>query len=149
MYRAGFSIYISLTIHISATMPISFAKIIKGSKYSRQTLAELWGYTSFHAIARGVVTPRNDNKIILFVTENKQSSAEQYADCLSGNTLEWEGPTDHFAEARMLNTQATGEETHLFHRERHHSDFTYYGRLKVLSHALHSNRPSHFKFAVL
>ena len=50
-------------------MPISFAKIAKGSNYSRQALAELWGYTSFHAIARGVVTPRNDNKIVLFVTE--------------------------------------------------------------------------------
>lgn len=130
-------------------MPISFAKIAKGSSYSRQTLAELWGYTSFHAIARGVVTPRNDNKIVLFVTEEKQSSAEQYADRLSGNTLEWEGPTDHFAEDRMLNAEANGEEIHLFHRERHHSDFTYCGRLKVLSHTLHGNRPSHFKFAVL
>ena len=130
-------------------MSISFSKITKGSSYSRQTLAELWGYTSFHAIARGVVTPREDNKIILFVTEEKQSSAEQYADRLFGDILEWEGPTDHFAEDRMLNAEAKGEEIHLFHRERHHSDFTYYGRLRVLSHVLHSNRPSHFKFAVL
>lgn len=130
-------------------MPITFSKIAKGSSYSRQTLAELWGYTSFHAIARGVVTPRNDNKIVLFVTEEKQSSAEQYADRLSGNTLEWEGPTDHFAEDRMLKAEANGEEIHLFHRERHHSDFTYYGRLTVLSHTLHGNRPSHFKFTVL
>ena len=129
-------------------MPISFAKITKDSGYSRQTLAKLWGYTSFHAIARGVVTPRNDNKIILFVTEEKQSSAEQYSDRLSDNTLEWEGPTDHFAEDRMLNAEANGEEIHLFHRKRHHSDFTYCGRLKVMSHALHGNRPaiSHSKF---
>jgi len=130
-------------------MPISFAKITKGATYSRQTLAELWGYTSFHAIARGVVTPRNDNKIVLFVTEEKQSSAEQYADRLSGNTLEWEGPTDHFAEDRMLNSATNGEEIHLFHRDRHHTDFTYSGRLKVLSHTPHRNRPSHFKFALL
>ena len=75
-------------------MPISFLEIKKGSSYSRQTLAELWGYTSFHAIARGVVTPRKDNKIVLFVTEEKQSSAEQYADRLSGDILEWEGPTN-------------------------------------------------------
>lgn len=130
-------------------MHISFSKITKGASYSRQALAELWGYTSFHAIARGVVTPRNDNKIVLFVTEEKQSSAEQYADRLFGSTLEWEGPTDHFAEDRMLNAEANGEEIHLFHRERHHSDFTYSGRLKVLHHVLYSNRPSHFKFAVL
>ncbi len=129
-------------------MPISFSKIAKGSSYSRQTLAELWGYTSFHAIARGVVTPRNDNKIVLFVTEEKQSSAEQYADRLTGSTLEWEGPTDHFAEDRMLNAEANGEEIHLFHRERHHGDFTYRGRLTVLSYAPHGNRPSQFKFAL-
>jgi hypothetical protein len=59
-------------------MPISFANISKGATYSRQVLAELWGYASFHAIARGVVTPRGDNKIVLFVTEEKQPSAEQY-----------------------------------------------------------------------
>ena len=129
-------------------MPISFTKIAKGATYSRQTLAELWGYTSFHAIARGVVTPRNDNKIILFVTEEKQSSAEQYADRLSGKTLEWEGPTDHFAEDRMLNSEAMGDEIHLFHRVRHHSDFTYCGRIKVASHTLQRNRPSHFTFTV-
>jgi len=76
-------------------------------------------------------------------------SAEQYADRLSGNTLEWEVPTDHFAEDRMLNAEANGEEIHLFYRERHRSHFTYCGRLKMLSHTLHGNRPSHFKFAVL
>ena len=129
-------------------MPISFAKINKGATYSRQTLAALWGYASFHAIARGVVTPREDNKIVLFVTEEKQSSAEPYADRLSGNTLEWEGPTDHFAEERMLNAEANGEEIHLFHRERHHSDFTYCGKLKVSSHVLRTDRSSHFKFLV-
>lgn len=129
-------------------MPISFAKLTKGATYSRQTLAELWGYASFHAIARGVVTPRDDNKIVLFVTEEKQSSAEQYSDRLTGHTLEWEGPTDHFAQDRMLNAEAHGEEIHLFHRERHHSDFTYCGRIKLSSHVLRTDKPSHFKFVV-
>jgi hypothetical protein len=130
-------------------MPISFAKITKGATYSRQSLAELWGYASFHAIARGVVTPRDDNKIVLFVTEEKQASAEQYADRLSGNTLDWDGPTDHFAEDRMLNAASSGDEIHLFHRERHHTDFTYCGRLSVASHVLRTDRPSHFKFQVI
>jgi hypothetical protein len=129
-------------------MSISFAKITKGATYSRQALAMLWGYASFHAIARGVVTPRDDNKIILFVTEEKQSSAEQYADRLSGGKLEWEGPTDHFAENRMLNAASSGDEIHLFHRERHHTDFTYCGRLIVASHVHHTARPSHFTFKV-
>jgi hypothetical protein len=130
-------------------MPISFAKINKAATYSRQQLAELWGYSSFHAIARGVVTPRGDSKIVLFVTEKKQSSAEQYADRLVGNTLEWEGPTDHFAEGRMLKAASSGEEIHLFHRERHHSDFTYCGQLTVVSQVLHADRPSNFTFEVI
>jgi hypothetical protein len=122
--------------------------ITKGASYSRQALADIWGYASFHAIARGVVTPRDDNKIVLFVTEEKQSSAEQYADHLSDGKLEWEGPTDHFAEDRMLNAKSSGEEIHLFHRERHHMDFTYCGRLTVVDHACRSDRPSHFTFKV-
>ncbi len=130
-------------------MPVSFENIAKGATYSRQGLAEIWGYTSFHAIARGVVTPRNDNKIILFVTEEKQSSAEQYSDQLYGSTLEWEGPTDHFAEDRLLQAEANGEEIHLFHRKRHHTDFTYYGCLKISSYTLYTTRPSHFTFMII
>ncbi|WP_068637222.1 hypothetical protein [Thauera butanivorans] len=87
--------------------------------------------------------------VVIFVTEEKQSSAEQYADRLFGNILDWESPTDHFAQDRMLNAQENGEELHLFHRKRHHTDFTYCGRLKVLSHVLRADRPSHFQFQVL
>ena len=130
-------------------MPISFDKIETGAEYSRYQLAELWGYSSFHAIARGVVTPRDDNKIVLFVTEEKQSTFEQYSDYLAGNTLEWEGPTDHFAEDRMLKAASTGDEIHLFYRARHHTDFTYSGRLRILTHIPHTDRPSLFSFEVI
>jgi len=130
-------------------MSVSFAKVRKGATYSRNTLAELWGYSSFHAIARGVITPRNDNKIILFVTAEKQASAEQYKDRLSGNVLEWEGPTDHFAEDRMADATSLAQEIHLFHRELHHTDFTYCGRLRVLSHLRRLSKPSHFRFQLL
>lgn len=70
----------------------------------------------------------------------------QYADRLHGNTLEWEGPTDHFAEQRMLNSDLSGDEIHLFYRKRHRMDFTYYGRIQVLDQMLHVDRPSRFKF---
>jgi hypothetical protein len=130
-------------------MPISFANVRKGAAYSRHTLAELWGYASFHAIARGVVTPRGDSKIVLFVTEEKQVSAEQYADRLVGNSLDWDGPTDHFAEDRILEATSSGDEIHLFHRKRHHTDFTYCGRLSVVSHVLRGDRPSNFKFQII
>ena len=82
-------------------MPVSFNNIRVGAFYSRNTLAELWGYVSYHAIARGIVTPQNDNKIIIFITEEKQSSSRQYVDRLVGGILEIEGPDDHFAEDRI------------------------------------------------
>jgi putative restriction endonuclease len=130
-------------------MPVSFAQIVVGESYSRNTLAELWGYASFHAIARGVVTPKNDNKVILFVTREKQNGAEQYEDELLEGKLHWEGPTDHFAEDRMLGTAMSGDEIHLFYRERHHTDFVYQGRLEVVSCERHTDRPSRFLFRPL
>jgi len=125
-----------------------FEKIRKGGSYSRSQLAELWGYASFHAIARGVVTPQGTNKIILFVTEEKQAFQEQYQDKLRDGSLSWEGPTDHFAEQRMVSAAKSGDEIHLFHRERHHTDFTYVGQLSIQSHQLHSGKPSSFVFSV-
>lgn len=74
-------------------MPVTFDQIVVGETYSRPVLAELWGYSGYQALARGVVTPKNDNKIILFVTHEKQQSFEQYQDDLIGDVLTWEGPT--------------------------------------------------------
>lgn len=129
-------------------MAVSFEKIHVGRTYSRQTLAELWGYAGYQALARGVVTPRNDNKVILFVTSEKQSDAEPYDDELVGNVLNWEGPNDHFAEARMLNAAESEDEIHLFYRDRHHSDFEYHGTVKVLECVKQTDRPSRFKMQV-
>lgn len=129
-------------------MPVTFSGIVKGQQYSRKQLASLWGYSSFHAIARGVVTPQNDNKIVLFVTEQKQDFQEQYEDRLKGCVLEWEGPTDHFGEQRMLDARKSGDEIHVFHRPRHHMDFTYLGRGAVIEYEHHANRPSKFKIEV-
>lgn len=127
-------------------MAVSFHNITLGTDYSRHELADEWGYQSFHAIARGVVTPQDDNKIVLFVTREKQSSAEQYDDHISDDQLHWEGPTDHFAEDRMIPTSSTEDEIHLFFRERHHTDFTYYGRIEVDTCECHIDRPSRFVF---
>jgi hypothetical protein len=129
-------------------MPVSFENIVKGNTYSRQQLATMWGYAGYQAIARGVVTPRDDNKIVLFVTEEKQSSSEPYDDKLDGDMLEWEGPNDHFAEARMTRMELDGDEIHLFHRDRHHADFVYLGQLNVISHVEHVDQPSCFTFRV-
>lgn len=130
-------------------MPISFSNIAVGSKWSRPALAALWGYRAYQALARGVVTPANDNKIVLFVTEEKQSSATNYKDILKEDVLQWEGPNDHFAEARMLTARLTGDEIHLFHRQRHHMDFEYRGEMKAISSELKTAAASRFVFEVL
>lgn len=130
-------------------MSISFARIRRGVAYSRQELAKLWGYRSYYAIARGVVTPKYDNKIVLFVTEVKQASATKYVDRLVADSLDWEGPNDHYAEERMCDAKKGGDEIHLLYRERHHRDFTYFGQLELVSKNLFADRPSRFKFRVL
>ena len=130
-------------------MPVSFADIPVGSSWSRPDLAMLWGYKAYQALARGVVTPANNNKIILFVTEEKQTSATNYQDILSEDILQWEGPNDHFAEERMITAKERGETIHLFHRQRHHMDFEYRGELGILSTTRRTNRPSKFVFEVL
>lgn len=130
-------------------MTVSFAKISVGSLWSRPNLAQHWGYRAFQALARGVVTPANDNKIILFVTEEKQASATKYEDVLEADILKWEGPNDHFAEERMINANDLGEEIHLFHRHRHHTDFEYRGEVKVLSVDRRSSAPTRFALEIL
>lgn len=130
-------------------MTVSFSQIPIGSTWSRPALADFWGYKAFQALARGVVTPAGDNKIILFVTEEKQGSATNYRDILREDILEWEGPNDHFAEKRMLVAKANGEEIHLFHRPRHHMDFEYRGELEILSTTIAAEAPSRFIFEIL
>jgi len=129
-------------------MPVSFAAIRKGGQYSRKHLARIWGYRSYQALARGVVTPRDDNKIMLFVTQEKQNSAEPYDDRLREGILEWEGPTDHFGEDRIINASDTGDEVHLFYRAVHHSDFVYHGRIRYVTHIPIAGGPTRFTFQV-
>jgi len=126
-------------------MPVvSFDNIIIGSSYSRAQLATLWGYDGIEGLARGVVTPKNDNKILLFVTQEKQSDRTQYEGGWSGRTLSWEGPTNHFAEERMLSASSHGDEIHLFYRDRHHTDFEYHGEMFVVGCEQLLDRPSRF-----
>ena len=127
---------------------VSFDQICVGQAYSRPQLAATWGYASHEALSRGVVTPKEDNKIILFVTRDKQVTAEQYEDELVGHILLWEGPNDHFAESRMLEAARSGDEVHLFYGERHHSDFTYIGQLSLYCSERFADRPSKFVFRV-
>ncbi len=127
-------------------MPVSFSVIKVHTEWDRNELAELWGFKSFHAIARGVVTPAGDDKIILFVTEDKQAGLTQYTDRLRDGVLEWEGEDGHGSDRRITRAAAAGDEIHVFYRERHHSPFTYIGTVTLRSHQILSGEPSEFVF---
>lgn len=131
-------------------MGISFKDVHVGVAYSRHRLAKLWGYRGYQALARGLVTPANDNKLILYITEGKrqQQTPQKYSNHFDGRTLEMEGPDDHFAEDRMLSARIAGEEIHLFHRMMHRDDFTYYGQLRLIASRIHKSRPSVFTLEV-
>ena len=127
-------------------MPVSFDSITPGSNWTRNALAELWSYKSFHAIARGVVSPKGRTLLVLFVTEDKQEGLTQYADRLDGKTLHWEGEENHQNDERIARSPRTNDEIHVFHRPRHHEPFTYLGRVIVTDARMRSNKPSEFVF---
>lgn len=128
-------------------MDVSFEGLLSvGKTYSRNELAERWGYRGYQALARGVVTPKDTPFIILFVTQDKQQDFEPYIDEISGDILHWEGPNDHYAEERMMTADRRGDEVHLFYRERHHTDFVYCGKIVLVDAVRKADRPSQFKF---
>lgn len=118
-------------------------------EYDQKTLAALWGYKSYDAIRRGIVTPSKSNIIILFVTEKKVSYATQYADMLSGSTLDMSGETGHGNDKRLIENLNGGKDTvYLFYRSVHHSPFVYYGKVTLFDYTENTGTPSHFRFTV-
>jgi hypothetical protein len=115
-------------------------------EYSRPELARLWGYKDWHALGRGIITPKDENKIILFVTHHKQESLTQYHDELIDGVLYMEGEKGHANDDRLINSMSSGDEVYLFYRERHHSPFTYYGRIYLMRYEKFSDKPSRFVF---
>ena len=129
-------------------MKISFDDLRVGEAYDRPFLADLWGYSGFQALSRGVVTPSGTNYIILFVTKEKQGALTQYDDYLDGSTLRWEGELGHGTDERIVKAAHTGSEVHLFYRDIHHSPFTYYGQVILQDFKLKADAPSQFAFFV-
>ncbi|MFA6293964.1 MAG: HNH endonuclease [Victivallales bacterium] len=130
-------------------MPVLFEILEVGKSYDRPTLAHLWGINGFQALGRGVFTPKNTKFIVLFVTREKQQCLTQYNDFLKDDLLFWEGENRHGNDNRIAEASQDGYEIHLFYREKHHSDFTYYGRL-ILTHCKrYPEKPSEFVFKVV
>ena len=129
-------------------MQISFNALDFGQSYERPFLAKLWGYQSFHAISKGVVTPAYTRYIILFVTKDKQETLPQYNDYIDGNTLFWEGEEKHSSDRRVVEAAKNQDEIHLFYRDTHHTPFIYFGRISLTDHQLRKDAPSVFKFSI-
>ena len=129
-------------------MPVTFKPLEFGQSYVRPFLAKLWGYQSFHAISKGVVTPTNTKYIILFVTKDKQQALAQYNDYIDGNMLFWEGEEKHSSDKRVIEASKVQDEIHLFYRETHHSPFVYFGRITLTDFQLKVNVPSEFVFRI-
>lgn len=127
-------------------MSVRFDVLVPGEEYERVYLAQLWGYKSHAAISRGIVTPSKDNCIILFVTHEKQTSYVPYVDYFEGDVLHMDGETNHANDERLLAAAYLGTPIHLFYRDRHHTPFTYFGPVKLLSHTLYTDKPSRFTF---
>ena len=127
-------------------MGVSFDSLEIGKEYDRTYLAKLWGYADYTAIARGIVTPKATNFIILFITHEKQVTHPQYEDFLKGNMLNIEGETNHISDKKIINASVNDSEIHLFYRSKHHSPFTYYGQIKLIRYQLNSESPSRFTF---
>lgn len=129
-------------------MPANFNSLKFGQTYERPFLAKLWGYQSFHAISKGVVTPAGTNYIIFFVTKDKQEALTQYNDYIDGNMLFWEGEEKHSSDKRVIEANKNGDEIHLFYREIHHTSFVYFGKILLTDYQLRENAPSEFVFRI-
>ena len=125
---------------------IDFTSLIIGNKYDRPYLSKLWGYESYEAISRGVVTPSGDNRIIFFITRDKQEHLTQYVDHIEQDILFWEGEKKHGSDKRIVEKRDT---IHIFFREKHHTPFVYQGRAILLGQRLQTDRPSQFTFQLI
>ena len=115
-------------------MPVSMSELIVGERYSRNELAEMWGYQGRQPISRGVVTPAGQNLIILFVTQEKQAGMTDYQDRLEGQVLHWEADGNPRNVLRVTrNLRIREDEIHLFFRDTRREDFIYCGELNVVS----------------
>jgi hypothetical protein len=125
---------------------INFDTLIIGNKYSRPTLANLWGYKSFNAISRGVFSPKGMDILIFFITKEKQETLTQYEDHIDADILFWEGEKGHGSDKRIIEGK---DQIFIFYREIHHTDFIYEGRAILRSFQLYTNRPSKFSFNLI
>lgn len=123
-----------------------FTSLVIGNEYDRPYLAKLWGYEAYNAISKGVVTPKGEKNIILFITKEKQQHLVQYEDHIEQDILFWEGEEKHGSDQRIIEKR---DSIHVFFREKHHKPFIYLGRAILLGRRVNTTRPSQFTFRLV
>jgi 5-methylcytosine-specific restriction protein A len=119
-----------------------FKDLSLGEQYGRKQLAPLMGYTDWHAIGRGAITPKGANYIVLMLTGKNQPNLPDYNNYFVGDDLHMSGEKGGRADARLENAQEAGDTVYLFFRDSDHQDFTYYGAAHVTAIQRFANRPS-------
>lgn len=113
-------------------------------EYDQKTLADIWKYKSYDAIRRGIVTVAGDNKIILFITEDKATKNH-----LENCTLYMSGEVKHVNDNRIAkNLDSNDDEIYLFYRETDRMMYTYYGKVTLDEAEIKEDEPSLFTFTV-
>lgn len=124
---------------------LDFSCINLGDQFDRTTLAKVWKYKSEEAIQRGVVTPKGENQIIIFVTYEKKNFETAYKDYIDGNILHWEGEKKHRSDARIATAK---DKIYFFYRKEPRSKFEFKGLIKLRSYKLSEDKPSTFTFYI-
>jgi hypothetical protein len=130
-------------------MPVTFDTITVGSQWDRTQLAKLWG-KGREGLDCTVFTPKNDNKIILLIGNEKQRHAKQFNDKFDGDTIQMDGQPKHRTDNRLIHAAERGDEIHLFYRERIKEPFIYKGQVEVdhQKSKIHTDQPSKFFFSL-
>lgn len=127
-------------------MPVTLDSLVIGNEYDRPELARLWGYETFHALGRGVVTPRGQDIIVLFITLNQQPALPQYENRFDGELLWIDGEEGHRADSRLAESR-NSDHVYLFYREKDHTPFRYSGEVWLVEAFLTVGaQPSRFVF---
>ncbi|NUU53243.1 hypothetical protein HP548_03950 [Paenibacillus taichungensis] len=129
-------------------MPFNMDYIEMGKEYDRDFLSSTWGYKGRQAISRGIFTPADEDKIILFVTNIKQKLDTQYKNYfIEEGILHMEGETNHSNDQRLINSELNNDSIYLFYRDIHHTPFVYYGRVFLVDYKINTDKPSTFILA--
>jgi putative restriction endonuclease len=120
-------------------------KLKVGEIYSRTSLREIFP-TSDATLNTGVFRPKNYSSVWLFVTRTKAPNQPKYVDCLSGETLHWQGQTSGKSDLMIIEHRDRDLELLLFYREEPkqyaNSGFRYLGPVEYKSH--NPRHPSSF-----